>query len=304
MNPPSPRTADRPDLSVVVASYNTRDLLHRCLATLSRALEGYEAEVFVVDNDSADGSAEMVAADFPEVRLLRNERNEGFARANNRALRESRGRRVLLLNPDTEVPPETLRALMDHLDQHEDVGMVGPRLERPDGTLDQACRRGFPTLTAAACRLTGLDRLFPRARWAGQYRRTFTDPYARQEVDSLVGAFMLLRRQAFEEVGGLDEDFFMFGEDLDWCWRMKGRDWRVVYLGDVRALHHKNAAVRSVPQSMNWHFHRSMVVFHNKHLESRYPFFVNWAVYGAIGVRMALKSAMLAARGLRARQRG
>lgn len=283
----------RPDLSVLVASFNTKDLLLACLKSLETATDGLAIETFVVDNASSDGTPEAVASAFPGVRLIANATNEGFSKANNRALRESKGRYVLLLNPDTLIPPDTLGPMARFLDENPRVGMAGCRVDRPDGRLDEACKRTFPTPVSAFARFTGLDRVFPKA--LGGYSRMADDPSGSFEVDSVVGAFMMVRREAVEDVGGLDEEFFMFGEDLDWAYRMKAKDWAVWYVGDRRVIHHKGASVRKEPHRMNWHFHRSMILFHKKHLVDRYPFFVNWLVYAGVSVRYAFKSAVLAA---------
>jgi GT2 family glycosyltransferase len=283
-----------PDLSVLIASYNTRSLLLDCLATLERNRGEVRVETIVVDNASADGSADAVVARFPHVVLVRNAVNEGFAKANNRALRLSRGRYVLLLNPDTLVPPDLLGPMTRLLDEHPEVGVAGCRVDRPDGGLDQACKRSFPTPWNALGRFLGLDRLLPRL--FGAYRRAADDPRGRYEVDAVVGAFMLVRKETVEDVGGLDESFFMFGEDLDWCFRAKARGWRVWYVGDRGVVHHKGASTRQEPQRMNWHFHRAMVLFHRKHLTERYPFFVNWLVYLGISLRYALRAAWAAVR--------
>jgi hypothetical protein len=276
-----------PELSVVVASYNTRDLLRQCLGTLVAATAGMQGEIIVVDNSSSDGTPEMVAREFEGVTLLSNPTNEGFARANNRALRQARGRFVLLLNPDTLVPPDTIGPLVEFLRGNPKVGLVGCRVDRPDGRLDEACKRSFPTPLSALARFVGLDRVLQR----GAYRRVADDPAGSYEVDAVVGAFMLLRKETIEDVGGLDEDYFMFGEDLDWCYRVKKRDWRVFYVGDRSIVHHKGASTRQAPQRMNYHFHRAMFLFHRKHLVDRYPFFVNWLVYTGITLRYAAKSA-------------
>ena len=276
-----------PELSVVVASFNTRDLLRDCLRTLRAATQSVPTEIVVVDNSSKDGTPGMVAAEFPDVTLLANSSNDGFARANNRALARTRGRFVLLLNPDTLVPPDTLEPLVAFLRDNPKVGLVGCRVDRPDGRLDEACKRNFPTPLSALMRFLALDRLLGRGRG---YRRSGEDPAGRYEVDAVVGAFMLLRRETLEDVGGLDEDYFMFGEDLDWCYRVKQRDWQIYYLGDRSIVHHKGAATRKVPHRMNWHFHRAMFLFHRKHLVDRYPFFVNWLVY--VGHHDALRAAV------------
>lgn len=277
-----------PELSVVVASFNTKDLLRECLATVRTATRGLDSEVVVVDNSSSDGTPAMVASEFPEVTLLANQKNEGFARANNRAMKLAKGRFVLLLNPDTLVPPETIGPLLSFLRDHPKVGLVGCRIDRPDGRLDEACKRNFPTPWSALARFLAIDRVFPGRTG---YRRSGDNPAGTYEVDAVVGAFMLLRRETLDDVGGLDEDYFMFGEDLDWCYRVKQRDWQIYYLGDQSIVHHKGASTRQAPQSMTWHFHRAMYLFHRKHLVDRYPFFVNWLVYAGISIRYAAHSA-------------
>jgi GT2 family glycosyltransferase len=280
--------AERPDLSIVVASFNTKELLRHCLGTLKAATKDIPSEIVVVDNSSADGTPAMVASEFPQVTLLANDKNEGFARANNRAMKLTRGRFVLLLNPDTLVPPETIGPLLAFLRDHPKVGLVGCRVDRPDGRLDEACKRNFPTPLSALARFLALDRVFAGRK---SYRRTADNPAGTYEVDAVVGAFMLLRRETLEDVGGLDEDYFMFGEDLDWCYRVKQRDWQIYYFGDRSIVHHKGASTRQVPQRMTWHFHRAMYLFHRKHLVDRYPFFVNWLVYAGISLRYAAHSA-------------
>ncbi len=284
----------RGSLSILIASRNTRDLLRGCLASIRTAGAGTVAEVIVVDNGSTDGSPEMVASAFPEVELVRNSRNVGFAGANNRALAMATGRHILLLNSDTVLLPDTLEPMVHYLDAHPDVGVVGCRLERPDGELDRACKRSLPTPGNSLFRFLGLDRLFPKSRVFGNYNLTWLEPGGTFEVDAVVGAFMMVRREVVDGVGGLDERFFMFGEDLDWCLRIRNARWKVVYFGERRAIHVKGASAALEPVRMNWHFHRSMVLFHRKHLVNRYPFFVNWLVYLGIGCRFVARSARIA----------
>ncbi|MEZ6194270.1 MAG: glycosyltransferase family 2 protein [Planctomycetota bacterium] len=284
------------DISIVIASYNTRDLLLQCLASIEASEGAGEVEVFVVDNDSRDGTVDALREHFPDVRLVLNPRNLGFAAANNRALRLCGGRYVLLLNPDTKLDPGTLREVRAVMDARPDVGMAGIKLVRQDGSLDRACRRGFPTLMNSAARFLGLDRVFPRSRLFGGYNLTWRDPDGDYEVDSIVGAFMFLRREVVEEVGLLDESFFMYGEDLDWCWRVRASRWKVLYLGSQEALHIKGASTRRNPAEMNRHFHEAMAIFHRKHLEDRYPFFVNWAVQAGIAARWGAKALALKVR--------
>lgn len=284
------------EISIVVASYNTVGFLRACLQSVATATSALNVEIIVVDNNSADGSVAMVQAEFPQVCVLCNEANEGFSRANNRALQRARGEFVLLLNPDTLLPAGTLDHLLAVLRASPQVGVAGCRIVRPDGSLDEACKRSFPTPLSALARFLALDRLFPRSRRFGAYRRTYEDPAGSYEVESIVGAFMLVRRSALERTGGLDEDYFMYGEDIDWCWRLRRGGSSIWYIGSVTVIHHKGASTSREPQRMNWHFHRSMFLFHRKHLVDSYPFFVNWMVYLGITASYALRSLRMALR--------
>ncbi len=285
------------DLSIIIASFNTRDFLRDCLDSIF-ASEGVGSfEIFVVDNNSSDGSPELVRELFPAVELLTNSANVGFAKANNRALKLSSGRYILLLNPDTRLETTTLAEVVGVMDERPEVGMTGLKLVRQDGSMDLACRRGFPTPTNAVAKFARLDKIFPNSRIAGDYNQTHRDPDSDYEVDAIVGAFMFFRREVLEQVGLLDERFFMYGEDLDWCWRIRKSEWKVLYLGSKEILHVKGASTSQNQRLMNGHFHRSMYMFHKKHLVSRYPFFVNWVVQAGIGTRWAAKALFLRLRG-------
>jgi len=271
---------------VILVSYNTRDRLARCLRSLVDQPRSLSLEIVVVDNASTDGSADLVARRFPRVTLVRNDRNVGYAAANNQALAISRGRRLLLLNPDTVVPHGVPSALLRDIEEcGEGVGIVGCRLLRLDGTLDLACRRSFPTPLTALWRFLRLARVFPRSRSFGRYNLTYLDPRGTYEVDSVVGAFMLVKREVYERIGGLDESFFMYGEDLDWCFRARSSGFVVRYVGSVTVVHEKGASSRLAALRMNYHFHRAMVLFHRKHLGPRYAGVLNALVYAGIAAR-------------------
>ncbi|MBI1850932.1 MAG: glycosyltransferase family 2 protein [Planctomycetes bacterium] len=273
------------DLSIVIVSYNTRDILRQCLRSVLSRLTELRAEIIVVDNASRDGSDRMVACEFPGVRLIRNSQNEGYSAANNRAFGFCRGRHVLLLNSDTIVLPGTLEALIEFMDRNPPVGVAGCRLDRPNGELDLACRRSFPTPLLSLYRLLRLSRLFPSSRRFARYNLTYLDPSGCYEVDSVVGAFMLVRREVIDEMGGLDERYFMYGEDLDWCYRARQRSWKVWYVGAHRVVHYKGASSSQESFRMNYHFHRAMYLFHRKHLSQRYSLLINWLVYVGISSR-------------------
>ena len=282
------------DLAIVIVNYNVRDLLRDCLAAVYASGGDLTFEVCVVDNGSADGSADMVAAEFPQARLIRAD-NCGFAAGNNLGLRafgfgepgtagERLPRYALLLNPDTVVPPAALAEMVAFLDARPQAGVAGPRLVREDGSLDRACRRSFPTPEVAFYRLFGLSKLFPRSRRFGRYNLTYLPPEVTTEVDSVVGAFMLMRAQALAQAGLLDERYFMYAEDLDLCYRLKQLDWQVWYNAAVTVLHYKGQSSRQRSALSNLHFYRTMRLFHEEHYAAHTVFLLNWLIYVAIGV--------------------
>jgi N-acetylglucosaminyl-diphospho-decaprenol L-rhamnosyltransferase len=284
------------DLSIVILNYNTRDHLRACLRALqvesSTSLGGgaIEVEVIVVDNASSDGSADMVASEFLWVRLVRSPRNGGFAFGNNQALRLCSGANVLLLNPDTVMPSGGLARLLACLKAHPEAGIVGPKLLKPDGSMHLACRRSFPTPSVAFYRFSGLSRLFPHSPRFGRYNLTFVDPDQAIEVASVCGACLLVRSAVIERIGLLDERFFMYGEDLDWCLRTRLMGWTVRYEPGIVVQHQHGAASRKRALRTTYHFFRAMDLFYRKHYIGRYHPLVTGAVrtaiYGALALAM------------------
>lgn len=237
-----------PDLSIVIVSFNTKSMLRDCLAALRGAAGDLSAETFLVDNNSPDGSADMVRLEFPDVWLIANTENVGFARANNQAIRQALGRYVVLLNPDTEAERGSLAVLASHLDAHPDVGAAGPMLLNSDGSL-QRNGRLFPTPWSELLSLLGLSRLC--RRW---FERRFI--FGREDfsydacVDGVSGACLMVRRDVIDKVGPLDERFFMFYEEVEWCWRIKKAGWRIAYVADARVVHHWMGSVRQRGRAM------------------------------------------------------
>lgn len=270
------------DLGIVIVNWNTRDLLRRCLQTVL-ASQGVTFRLIVVDNASTDGSPDMVRAEFPGVDLIVSPVNGGFAYANNLGLRalgfergcaEDAPRYALLLNPDTEVPPDALREMVAFMDADPRIGVAGPKLVLPDGSLDLACRRSFPTPEISAYRMLGLSRLFPRSRRFGRYNLTYLDPDLVTEVDSVVGAYMQVRREAIASVGLLDEVYFMYAEDIDWAYRVKQAGWTVWYNPRVTVLHVKRAASRRNPRAQR-EFYRAMLIFYRRHYRAGTPLWLH-----------------------------
>jgi len=262
------------DLGIVIVNYNTCALLRKCLHSVYASVGDFSFGVCVVDNASADGSAEMVTTEFPQAHLVVNTDNRGYPRANNQGLEvfgfcteemdSAAPAFALLLNPDTELPPDGIAEMLSFMVEHPDAGMTGPKLVRPDGSLDLACRRSFPTPEVSFYRVVGLSRLFPRSRRFAQYNLTFLDPDVVTEVDSVVGAFMLVRGQVISQIGLLDDQFFMYGEDLDWAYRTKQAGWKVFYNPAVTVLHVKRAATRNSPRAQ-LEFYRAMEIFYRKY---------------------------------------
>jgi len=284
---PAPAAAAR-DLALVIVSYNVRDLLRGCLHSL-REQAGPSLAVIVVDNRSRDGSAEMVAREFPEVQLLVSARNGGFANGNNQGLRAAPpARYTMLLNPDTVVQPGALAELVQFMDAHPEAGVVGPRLILANGRLDLACRRGFPSPEVAFYHAFWLDRLFPRSRTFARYNLTFLNEDELAEVDSVVGAAMLVRAEALERVGLLDERFFMYGEDLDWAYRIQQAGWKVFYDPAAVIVHYKRQSSRQRRARSTLAFYSAMAVFHRKHYAPGAAAAVNWAIFAGIGLRCLL----------------
>ncbi len=278
------------DLSVVIVTYNVADLLNRCLTSVRAALEGLDAEVFVVDNASTDDTVASVRRQHHWVSLIASPRNGGFAYGNNLALRRARGRYALTLNPDTELPPTALRHMLNFMDQHPEAGAAGPRLVKADGSLDLACRRSFPTLEAAFYRLTGLSWLFPRSPRFAAYNLTYLDERQMAEVDSVCGAFMIVRAEVLRQVGVLDESYFMYGEDLDWAYRIKEAGWKVYYYPAIEVRHLKGQSTRQHSERMLAYFYESMHIFYTRHFAPRHSRPFNWLVHRSIDAqhRMSL----------------
>lgn len=255
-------------LSVIIVNYNVRQYLENALVSIIRAMEGIEGEVIVVDNASDDGSVEMVREKFPSVQVLANAENMGFARANNLALERARGQWLLLINPDTVVQEDTLRVMIEFMRMHPEAGLAGCKILNPDGSFQLPCRRSFPTPWVALTKITGLSALFPRSRVFGRYNLTYLDPDKSYEVDAVSGSFMMVARTAFEAVGGLDKTFFMYGEDLDWCYRIRQAGFAVYYVHETQIVHFKGESTRRSNINEVQVFYGAMVLFVEKHFSS------------------------------------
>lgn len=259
----------RCDLSIVIISWNVRELLRLCLDSIQESLrgekgEGLLVETIIFDNGSTDGSADMVREDFPRVHLMESEVNLGFTKGNNLAIGQSEGRYILLLNPDTEVVGDALGTMVAYMEAHPRVGALGPQLLNPDGTT-QSSRRRFPTLATAFLESTVLQPWFQGSRILKRYYLLDRPDDEIQPVDWAVGAALLIRREALHQVGLLDEEFFMYSEELDWCYRLKAQGWEVVYLPTAQVVHQEGRSSEQVLPARHIHFQRSKVLFFKRY---------------------------------------
>ena len=279
------------DISIVVVHYESPTELDDCLRSIAVASASLPVEVFVVDNASKSFAADAVSRALPDATVVRNSSNVGFSRAANQGLRQASGRYLLLLNPDTVLAPDSLERMVEYMDAHPDVGLATARLTLADGRLDLACRRSFPTPIRSFYRLTLLSRLFPKSRRFAQYNLTYLDDMLETEIDAPCGAFMIVRSHIREQVGLLDERYFMYGEDLDWSYRIKQAGWKVMY-APVTTVTHLKRTSSGKSRTMTIHaFHDAMRLFYGRWYEARYPRIVSWLTYGAINIREALELA-------------
>jgi hypothetical protein len=271
-------------ISIVIVNYNTEKLLRSCLESVYAGANGTPMDIWVVDNNSRDGSIPMLKSMFPVVKVVVNPTNVGFSRANNAAISQSRSDYVLLLNPDTLIIEDAIERMVKFMNEHPEVGIAGCKVLNRDGTLQLACRRSIPTPKVAFYRLTGLSRLFPRSKAIAKYNMTYESPEQTHEVDAVSGAFLMIRRKVVEEIGLLDERFFMYGEELDWCLRAKRAGWAVAYHPGAQIIHYKGESTKYNCRKAALEFYRAMYLFHKKHFAKDCSPITNGLIY--IGIFM------------------
>ncbi len=271
------------DLSIIIVNYNVKYFLEQCLHSVERASGDLPSEVFVVDNNSVDGSCAMVQEKFPDVNLIRNDHNLGFSAANNQAVKKSTGRYVLLLNPDTVIEEDTLIKCVAYMDEHPDSGGLGVKMIDGKGDFLPESKRSLPTPRVAFYKIFGLSRLFPRSRIFGKYHLGYLDKDQIHPVEILSGAFMMLRKSALDEVGLLDEDFFMYGEDIDMSYRLLNAGYKNIYYPETTIIHYKGESTKKGSLNYVLTFYKAMIKFARKHFSKKmaksYAAIINLAVY-------------------------
>jgi hypothetical protein len=269
-----------PDLSICIVTYKTRALLAECLTSIYQNTRQTQFEIIVVDNASRDGTLEMLRDEFPAARVIANDRNAGFAKPINQALRVSQGRYALLLNNDTLVLPDALDRLVAFADAHPEIGICGPKVLSRDGTLQKQCRRSYATPWDLFCYFTGLSALFPRSPLFARYLMTYRDENETHPADAVSGSCMLIRRAVIEQIGLLDERFFAYQEDADYCFRAQRAGWQIYYYPQAQIIHYAGQGGSRVnPYRSIWEWHRSYFLYYRKNLAARYLFLFNWFYY-------------------------
>lgn len=267
------------DVSIIIVNWNTRDILRDCLKSVYEQTKSVSFEVIVVDNASTDGSVEMVKNDFPQVSLVENSENKGFAAANNQGMAIAKGRYVLLLNSDTVVLDNAIAKTVLFADDYPEAAVVGCRVLNPDKTLQPTCFM-FPSLLNMILSSTYLYKLFPRSQFFGRERMSWWDRGDIREVDVVTGCYMLVQKKAIDQIGMMDETFFMYAEEMDWCWRFKSAGWKVMYTPDAQIIHLGGQSSQQVKPQMIMQLRGSILLFFSKHK--------NWSIYYSACLLVAL----------------
>ncbi len=283
------------DLSIIIVSYNTEELLKKCLESIFSQNRSISFEVIVIDNASTDGSAEAIS----NFQFIRNKKNVGFAKANNQGVKLAKGKYLLFLNPDTIVYPKTLEGMVAFMEGNQHAGVATCRVNLPNKKLDDASHRGFPTPWNAFCYFSGLSKLLPSSKLLNGYNLGWMDLSKKHEIDSCAGAFMMVRREAGESIGWWDEDYFWYGEDLDFCYRLKKNGWKIFFVPLFSILHYKgvsggikrssrhisSASKETRIRATKARF-EAMKIFYKKHYMNTYPRIITWLVMQGINLKL------------------
>jgi len=251
------------DVSIIIVAWNVRDFLHNCLRSIYQETKGLDFEVIYVDNASADASVEMVVEKFPQVKIIRNRENRGFATANNQGIRIAKGRYVLLLNSDTVVLDNAIAKTVEFADAHPDAAVVGCRVLNPDKTLQPTCFM-FPSLLNMLLSASYLYKLLPKSRFFGRERMTWWDRNDTREVDVVTGCYMLVRREAIEDVGIMDERYFIYADETDWCYRFRKNGWKVLFVHEPEIIHYGGQTTKQIPEKFKFQLYGAKLVFMEK----------------------------------------
>ena len=273
-------------LSIIIVNYNVKEFVKNLLISLEKALKNFTSEIIIIDNASSDGSVEDIKNKFPTIKLIANKNNVGFGKANNQGLEIADGEYIVLLNPDTIVKENTFKNLIDFIQEKPDVGMVTCKVLNPDGTLQLACRRSFPGPWTSFTKVTGLSKLFPKSKLFARYNLTYLNENEINEVDAVSGSFMMFKKNVYNKVGGFDSRFFMYGEDLDLCYRVQSKGYKVYYVPTTEIIHYKGESTKRSSLDETKIFYEAMHLFVQKHFSS--SFLVEFILRSAIIARRSV----------------
>ena len=275
-------------LSIILVNWKTKDITRNALLSIYKETKDINFEVIVIDNNSQDGSVEMLKKEFPQAVLIENIDNKGFGKANNQGLKITKGEYLMFLNTDVIILDGALNKLLDYLGSHSDVMLVGPRLLNRDLTFQHACRRTLPNPVNSLFHLSGLTKIFKKNRLVNQYKQYNLSPDITGPTAALSGAAMMFRRQVYEEIGGFDERFFMYGEDLDFCKRVLDKGWKKVYVSEARIVQFggQSRSKRKVKSLIN--FYEAMWLYYRKHFYNSHSLVLNLIIWLGIQVRMGV----------------
>lgn len=258
------------NLSIIIVNYNVKDFLQSLLLSLNKALKNITNEIIIVDNASTDGSVELIKNNFQNIILIANKENLGFSKANNQGLKISKGKYLLLINPDTIVSEDTISEMINFFENNAGTGLAGCKILNPDGSLQLACRRSFPGPWTSFCKVTGLSCLFPNSKIFAKYNLTYLDENKSYEVDAVSGSFMMFTREVYDNIGGLDEEYFMYGEDLDFCYRIQKAGYKIFYVHNTKIIHYKGESTKRSTLDETRIFYKAMHLFVKKYFSTSY----------------------------------
>ena len=288
------KTKKKTDLTLIILSFNTQFWLKKTLETLKEFYldkTKFNVETIVVDNGSTDGSVEMLKKSIKWAKLIETGENLGFAGGNNVALKKVSGRYAMLLNSDLEFLPESnLDILIEYMDKHSEAGVITPKIEFINGNIDPACHRGEPTLWASLTYFAKLEKYFPKSEIFGQYHQYYKDLESHHSIDACSGATLMVRKSAMDKVGLLDERFFMYAEDIDWCKRFRDENYQVIYHPEVKIIHHKyksgiKSSSKQIAKTTNRYFYDTMLQYYDKHFVDKYPKFIRTLIKYYINIK-------------------
>ena len=282
-------------LSIIIINYRTYEFTKKTIDSIINKKYSFNYELIIVDNASGDNSLESLKKDYYKkidtglIKFISNNEDKGFAYANNLALKQTNSKYILLLNSDTKIINDCLEKCLKFMDTDKNIGALGCKVMLSNGSLDKACRRSYPNVKVSFYRMTCLSHIFPKSKRFNKYNLTYLDENGIYDVDCLSGAFMLLRSEVLSQVGFLDENFFMYGEDIDYCYRIKKNGWKVNYYGEAKVIHYKGASSKKQESKLLYEFYKSMHIFYNKHYEKEYPWIITIITYTGIWTMYRLK---------------